>query len=168
MVLFDDDVEVLDLTQLNRGLVVGVVALDRGRGGTAFVDGDLLGLAVQLDRSLQIAPGRPSIPLGSQQKINGVAIATHGPIQVLPLAAYPNIDLVHTPALAHRPRRETIHDSADLQHVVRSLTVVATRTDHVIPGRHRARRQSDREHASARARWDTQSNSIVQHEDDIL
>jgi hypothetical protein len=57
MVLFDDVVEVLDLTDLNARLVFRVVAFDRSRVGPASVDCDLLGRSMTnsdlSDRPLQ-------------------------------------------------------------------------------------------------------------------
>ena len=48
MVLFDDVVEVFDLTDLNARLSFGIVACDRRRVGTALVDRDLLRRSVPL------------------------------------------------------------------------------------------------------------------------
>ena len=43
MVLLDDIIEVFDLAELDFGVVLGIVALDRRDVGAALVDGDLLG-----------------------------------------------------------------------------------------------------------------------------
>ena len=43
MILFNDVVEIFDLADLDIGIVVDVVAYDRRRVGTTFVDRDLLG-----------------------------------------------------------------------------------------------------------------------------
>jgi len=45
---------------------VGLDTFNGGRIGTALVDGDLLGHAVQVDGSFQKTPGRSLIALGSQ------------------------------------------------------------------------------------------------------
>jgi hypothetical protein len=42
MILFDDIIEVFDLTDLDASLRFGIVAFDRRRVGTALVDRDLL------------------------------------------------------------------------------------------------------------------------------
>jgi hypothetical protein len=42
MILFNDVVEILDLADLDIRVIVGVVADDRRRVGTALVDRDLL------------------------------------------------------------------------------------------------------------------------------
>ena len=50
MILFDDVVEVLDLTDLDVGFVLRIVAFDRRRVGAALVDRDLLRGAILSDR----------------------------------------------------------------------------------------------------------------------
>ncbi len=52
MVLFDDVVEILDLTYFNHRSVLGIVALDGGVGLT-LIDGDLLGHTVAANRFRQ-------------------------------------------------------------------------------------------------------------------
>ena len=66
MILLDDVVEVLRLTQLDVGFMFSVVAGDRGGVRSAFVDDDLVGLAVQRDGALQEFAGRGAVTLGSQ------------------------------------------------------------------------------------------------------
>ena len=50
MILFDDVVEVFDLTDLDARLSFGIVAVDRRCVGTALVDRGLLRRAIPLDR----------------------------------------------------------------------------------------------------------------------
>jgi hypothetical protein len=47
-----------------------------------LVDGDLLGQVVQVDGSLQKAPGSRQIALGSEQKVDRVALTIDSAIQV--------------------------------------------------------------------------------------
>jgi hypothetical protein len=49
MILFDDVVELFDLTDLDARLSFGIVAFDRRRVGTALVNRDLLRRAVLPD-----------------------------------------------------------------------------------------------------------------------
>ena len=66
VVLFDDVVQVLVLSHQDAETGVGLDTFNGGRIGTALVDGDLLGHAVQVDGSFQKTPGRSLIALGSQ------------------------------------------------------------------------------------------------------
>src|SRR5665213_1903551 len=102
MILLNYIVEVLALTQFDVAAMLGVVALDRRRVGTALVDGDLLRLAVQCHGLFQEAPRRSAIALGPEQKVDRVAFAIHRAVQILPLTVDFDVGLVHTPALAHR------------------------------------------------------------------
>ena len=70
MILFDDVVEVFDLTDLDVGLSFGIVAFDRRYVGTALVDRDLLRRSVLLDCLAQEPQRGFAIPFGGQQKIH--------------------------------------------------------------------------------------------------
>ena len=85
VVLLDDVVEVLDLTHLDVRAGVSLNAFDGRRVRTTFVDGDLLGHAVQIDGALQKVPRGGAVPLGAKQVINRVAVTVDSPVQVLPL-----------------------------------------------------------------------------------
>jgi hypothetical protein len=87
VVLLDDVVEVLALTQFDGRAGVGIDALDGSGVGAALVNGDLLGHTVQIDGSLQKLPGRSAVSLGTQQKVDRVAVTIDRPVQVLPLAS---------------------------------------------------------------------------------
>ena len=64
MILFDDVVEVFNLTDLDGRLSFGIVAFDRRCAGTAFVDRDLLRRAVPLDCLAQEPRRGFAIPFG--------------------------------------------------------------------------------------------------------
>ena len=68
MILFDDVVEVFDLTDLDARLVFCIVAFDRRGVGTALVDRDLLRCAVPLDCLAQEPQRGLAIPLGVNRK----------------------------------------------------------------------------------------------------
>jgi len=77
MILFDNVVKVLDLTDLDAGLSFGIVAFDRRGVGTALVDRDLLRRTIPLDRLAQEPQRRLAIPFGGQQEIDrGTGLST--------------------------------------------------------------------------------------------
>ena len=69
MILFDDVVQILDLTNLDGRLAFGIHCMKRGQVGTAFVDGHRFGRSVLTDCLVEEAPGGNLVPLGSEQKI---------------------------------------------------------------------------------------------------
>ena len=103
MILFDDIVEVFDLTDLDARLSFGVMVFECRRVGTTLVDRDLLRRSVPLDRLVQEPQRGFAISLGGQQKIHRAACLIDGPIQILPGALDPHIGLVHSPAGTCRP-----------------------------------------------------------------
>jgi hypothetical protein len=84
MVLFDDVVEVFDLTELDARPAFGIVVFDRRRVGAALVDRDLFRRAVPLDRLAQEPQRGFAIPFGGQQEIRRGPRLVDGPIQILP------------------------------------------------------------------------------------
>src|SRR5262252_7928925 len=102
MILLHNVVEILDLTDGDRGAVLGIVALDGGFIGRTPVDGDLLRHAVAADRFLEKAERRLLVSLLSEEKVNGLAVLIHRPIQIAPLAFDFNRGFVHPPADPHR------------------------------------------------------------------
>jgi hypothetical protein len=58
MILFNNVVEILDLADINIRVMVGVVADDRRRVGTPFVDRDLLRNTMTTDGFAQETPSR--------------------------------------------------------------------------------------------------------------
>jgi hypothetical protein len=68
MVLFDDVVEVFDLTDLGARFLLGIVAFDRRRVGTTLVDRDLPRRAVPFDCLAQEPQRRFAIPLAVSRK----------------------------------------------------------------------------------------------------
>src|SRR5580698_11074758 len=101
MILFNDVVKILDLADLDIGIMVGVVACDRRRVGTALVDRDLLRDTMTTDALAQEAQPRFTIPLGCQQEVHRGAGLVDRAIQVFPCAFDPNIGLIQSPAAAH-------------------------------------------------------------------
>ena len=87
VILFDDVIEKLYLTQLDVCTGVGLNAVDGSRVGVTLVDADLVRHAVQIDGALQETPRRSEISVRPKQKVDRVAGAVDGPVQVLPLAA---------------------------------------------------------------------------------
>src|ERR1017187_6753565 len=85
MILLNDIVEILALTQLDVAVMLGVVALDRCRVRTALVDGDLVRLAMQCNGLFQETPRRGAIAFGSEEEVDRVTFAIHRAVQILPL-----------------------------------------------------------------------------------
>jgi hypothetical protein len=102
MILFDDVVEIFDLTNPDARFSFGIVAFECRRGGTTLVDRDLLRRAAPLDRLAQEPQGRLAIPFCGQQEIYRGTGLVDGPIQVLPAALNPHVSLVHAPAVTYQ------------------------------------------------------------------
>jgi hypothetical protein len=102
MVLLHDVVQILDLTNLDGRLALGVHRVKRGQIGAAFVDGYGLGRAVLTNCLFEEAPRSSLLPLGSEQKIDGIARLIDCPVKILPLALDLDIGFVNTPAVADR------------------------------------------------------------------
>jgi hypothetical protein len=68
MILFNDVVEILDMTDLDIRVLVGIVVDDRHRVGAAFVDRDLFRDTMTTDGLAQEAQRHFTIPLGCQQE----------------------------------------------------------------------------------------------------
>jgi hypothetical protein len=77
MVLLHDVVQILDLTNLDGHLALGIHRVKRSQIGAAFVDGHRLGRTVLTDCLFEEAPRGSLVPLGSEQKVNGVARLIH-------------------------------------------------------------------------------------------
>lgn len=78
MVSFDHVVQILDLKNPDGHLAFGIHRMKRGEIGTALVDGRRLGRAVLTDCLFRKPPSSSLVPLGSKQKIDGVARFVHG------------------------------------------------------------------------------------------
>jgi hypothetical protein len=83
MILLHNVVEILDLTDGDRGAVFGIVALDGRFISRTPVDGDLLRYAVAADRFLEKAERGLLVPLLGEQKVNGLAGLIHRAIEVV-------------------------------------------------------------------------------------
>ena len=73
MILLHNVVEILDLTDGDRGAVLGIIALDGRFIGRTPVDRDLLGHAVAAERFLEKAERGLLVSLFSEQKVNGIS-----------------------------------------------------------------------------------------------
>jgi hypothetical protein len=70
VVLLDDVVQILALTELDIGAGVSLDAFNGRQVDPAFVDGDLLWQVMQVDGPRQNAPRSSQIPLGSEQEVD--------------------------------------------------------------------------------------------------
>jgi hypothetical protein len=101
MILFKDVVEILDLADLNVGVMVGVVVDDCCCVGAALVDRDLLRNTMTTDGFAQEAQRGFTIPSGCQQEVHRGAGLVDRATQVFPCAFDPHIGLIPSPAAAH-------------------------------------------------------------------
>ena len=81
---FNDIVQVLRLPDLDGRFARGIDSFQRSHIGAAFVERHRLGFAILGDRFFEIPPRRSLIPMGTQQKVDGVAALVDGAIQVFP------------------------------------------------------------------------------------
>src|SRR5713101_6213304 len=86
VVLLNDVVQILDLTNLDRGFSLGIHRMKRGQIGSAFINGYRLGRTVLSDRLFKEASGSGLVALGCKQEVNGLARLVYCPIEVLPLS----------------------------------------------------------------------------------
>jgi hypothetical protein len=70
VVLVDDVVQILVLADLDRRVALRVEGLERCQIRTTFIDCDRRGLAVLIDRLLEVALGRSLVTVGTQQEID--------------------------------------------------------------------------------------------------
>src|SRR5659263_674976 len=77
---------------------VSLDTFNSSRVGAALLDGDLLWHVVQVDGALQESSSRSQISLGSEKKVNRIASAINGPVEVLPLTGHFDVGFVHPPA----------------------------------------------------------------------
>ena len=102
MLLLDDVVQIPDLTNLDGCLALRVHRMQCRQVRTAFIDAPRLGRTVLSDCLFKETPGSNLVPLGSEQKIDGVTRLVYGTIQVFPRTFDLDIGFIHAPALAHR------------------------------------------------------------------
>ncbi|MGF6485050.1 hypothetical protein QFZ91_007277 [Paraburkholderia sp. JPY419] len=101
-VLFDHVVQILDLTNLDGRLALGIHRMKRCQIGAALVDSHRLGRAVLTRCLFKKPPGSSLVPLGSKQKVDGVARLVHGAIKIFSRALDLDITFIHAPTPAHR------------------------------------------------------------------
>src|SRR5207245_10207363 len=97
MSLLDNVVAILDLTNLDRGPVLLVVARNRRFIRRTPIDGDLLRYAMTTDRLGEKPLGRVLVPLLREEEIDGLALLIHRAIQRAPLPLYLARRLIHPP-----------------------------------------------------------------------
>ena len=88
MILFDDVVQILDLSDLDGCFPLSVDGLQGGQIGPAFIHGHGLRRAITIDGLFKVAARCSLVTMVSKQEIDGVADLVHCPVQVLPLAAH--------------------------------------------------------------------------------
>jgi hypothetical protein len=81
---------------------LGVEPFERGQIGAALIDGNRFGLAVLVNRPLEVAARSGLVTVGAQQEINRIAPLVDGAVQEFPLAFDLDVGFVHPPALANR------------------------------------------------------------------
>ena len=99
MVLFNEIVEILDLTDFNAGFMLSIVAVNRHPVDTALIEDNFVGQAVVADGLLEKSPSSGPISLGRKQEINSLAGLVDCSIQVFPFAFDLHVDFV--PVLSH-------------------------------------------------------------------
>jgi hypothetical protein len=97
VILLDNVVEIFDLPNRDRYFAFLVQLLHRCLVGAALVHRYLVGHSVVPYGLLEKAPGGGRITLGSQQKVDRLALLVDCPIQVFPGAVDPDVHLIHPP-----------------------------------------------------------------------
>ena len=97
MVLFDDIVEILDLTNLDRCVPVIIDPIYSSFIGPTFVHRDLLRITIMAHRFFEEPLGCCFIALCRQKKVDGFTFLINGTIEILPNTFHLNIRLVHSP-----------------------------------------------------------------------
>jgi hypothetical protein len=80
VILFNDVVQILVLADLDRRVALRVEGIERCQIRTTFIDRDRLGLAVLIDRLLEVALGCSLVTVGTQQEIDRLAGLVNGAI----------------------------------------------------------------------------------------
>jgi hypothetical protein len=78
MVLLDQVIEIFGLADPDGCFAIGIDGFERDEVGTAFVDGHRLGQAILSDRLFKVTSGCSLVPMGAQQKVDGVAVLVDG------------------------------------------------------------------------------------------
>src|SRR5262245_15551593 len=92
MVLLHNVVEILDLTDFDRGAVLGIIALDGRFISRTPVNGDLLQHAVAVDRLGQEPLGGLLVAFLCEEKVDRLARFIDGAIEITPLALDLDVD----------------------------------------------------------------------------
>ncbi len=84
MALRDNIVEIFRLAKFGVQAGVGIDAANGRDVGTAFVDGDFLRQAVQIDGALDVAFYRSQVTLGSEKEVHRITRLFHCAVQIFP------------------------------------------------------------------------------------
>ena len=87
MILLDDVVQILHLTQFNRRAGISLNGLNGSRVGGTLVDGDLVGQAVLTDGAFQEAARCSQIAFGRKHEVDSGAVTVDGAIEILPFSS---------------------------------------------------------------------------------
>jgi hypothetical protein len=102
MILLNDVVQILHLTQLDQRAGISLNAVDSGDVGATLVDGDLVRQAVLADGAFQETACCGQIAFGRKQEVDGGAVTVDGAIEILLLSCDQHIGLIHPPAITNR------------------------------------------------------------------
>ena len=102
MILLHDIIQIFHLSDGDVRAVLFVIALDGGFIGITAINGDRLGEPIAANRLLQTPQRGFGVPLLREEKVDGLAVLIHRPIQIAPLAFDLNVRLVPPPADPHR------------------------------------------------------------------
>src|SRR5262245_4960332 len=109
MVLLYDIIKVFDLTDSDSGAMLLVVALDGGFIGVTAVNGNDLRETIAADRLFQKPQRGLCVPVLREEKVNGLAVFIHRPIQIAPLALDLNVCLVDVIVTTHKTLALVFH-----------------------------------------------------------
>lgn len=101
MVLLDDVVEVLHLSNDDWSFASGIDLINGRLVGATLVQGDLLRKIVGLHGFVEEAHGCGLVALGRQQEIDRFALFVHDTVEIFSGAFEHDVGLVHSPAAAH-------------------------------------------------------------------
>ena len=85
MILLDNIIQIFTLPDFDPLVFVGIVLLDTGCIGTAFVDIDQAGLPIRADCFVDKSTCGLRITLGCQQEIDGISVLVDSAIEILPV-----------------------------------------------------------------------------------
>lgn len=100
VVLLNNIVEVLDLTNHDRGRLTTVDCIDCCLVGAAFIHRDLFRRAVLTHGFFEESSGGRHVTVRRQEEIDSLTLLVDSTVEILPDALDPNVRFVHSPARA--------------------------------------------------------------------